>query len=542
MYISSDDAVPNLNQIDANGRIVALPRGKQLGGSSAINFMFWTHASQRDIDNWGNLGNLNWSWSALEPYYRKSESYVNPSAQTEQDLQTQYIQPSLHGTQGPIFNTFPDVYGPLDEAWPRAYQQLGLFVQSDPRDGLATGGYTNLISIDLEQHTRSYAATAYYQPASKRPNLSVVTGALVDKILFETEPGGEDVTALGVQYTYNEEVLEVFANSEVLLCAGTFGSPQILELSGVGDPELLSEYDIVTFVDNNAVGENLQDHAYVPIGYEVIPGVPTLDDLSDPTTFENAYNEYITNHTGPLATTGASSALLSLGQITQAQDNISGICTDEVNNLGPGLTKQYKLLLSGLATEAVTQELTIDGGMSPQFVNDTTKLFHVSFPGNFFTLLGVLEHPFSRGSVHIQSANISDYPTIDPRYLSHPADLKLLSIIALHLQRIAATEPLSNLLKGNGTVYQPGYYELDESNVEDWIRQNSQSEFHPAGTCAMMPKELGGVVNERFKVYGTQNLRVVDASIFPLLPRANLQTLVYAIAERAADFIKADNL
>ena len=170
------------------------------------------------------------------------------------------------------------------------------------------------------------------------------------------------------------------------------------------------------------------------------------------------------------------------------------------------------------------------------------SLFHASGPGNFFTLLGALEHPFSRGSVHIQSANISDYPAIDPRYLSHPADLKLLGITALHLQRIALTEPLSDLLKGNGTVYQPGYHKLNESNVEDWIRQNLQSEFHPAGTCAMMPKELGGVVNERFRVYGTQNLRVVDASIFPLLPRANLQTLVYAIAERAADFIKADNL
>jgi choline dehydrogenase len=178
--------------------------------------------------------------------------------------------------------------------------------------------------------------------------------------------------------------------------------------------------------------------------------------------------------------------------------------------------------------------------MSPQYVNDTTKLFVTSLAGNFFTLLGVLEHPFSRGSVHIQSSNISVYPRIDPQYLSHSFDLQVLSRIALHLQDVAKTSPLSDYLRGNGTVYQAGYYKLDEGNVESWIKQNLQSEYHPAGTCAMMPQAAGGVVDNRFGVYGVNALRVVDASIFPLIPRANLQTLVYAIAERAADFIKED--
>jgi choline dehydrogenase len=188
----------------------------------------------------------------------------------------------------------------------------------------------------------------------------------------------------------------------------------------------------------------------------------------------------------------------------------------------------------------VTQELTVDGGMSPQYANDTTKLFTTSLVGNFFTLLGGLEHSFSRGSTHIQSADQNVYPEIDPRYLSHPFDLAVLSKLALHFQVIAQTPLLSTLLVNNGTSYQSGYYALNENNVGEWIKKNLQSEYHPAGTCAMMPRNKGGVVDTRFKVYGVDGLRVVDVSIFPKLPRGNLQTLVYAIAESAADWLKED--
>jgi choline dehydrogenase len=188
----------------------------------------------------------------------------------------------------------------------------------------------------------------------------------------------------------------------------------------------------------------------------------------------------------------------------------------------------------------VTQELTVDGGMSSQYANDTTKLFTTSLTGNFFTLLGVLEHPFSRGSTNIQLADQNAYSEIDPRYLSHPFDLAVLSKLALHLQVIAQTPLLSTLLVNNGTSYQSGYYALNENNVGDWIKKNFQSEYHLAGTCAMIPRDKGGVMDAKFKVYGVDGLRVIDASIFPMLPRGNLQALVYAIAERAADWIKED--
>ncbi|RDW61981.1 alcohol oxidase-2 [Coleophoma cylindrospora] len=524
-------------QIYANGQEVAHPRGKQLGGSSAINFLFWTHASQQDINNWGELGNSNWSWAELDPYFKKSESYISPSVQVQSDLQTQYIEQDLHGLSGPILNTFPDIYGPVDEAWPRTYENLGIAVDGDPRDGLALGGYTNTINMDPKVHQRSYAATAYYLPASQRPNLRVITGAFVEKILFKNEYGKEgDVLATGASYSTNGTSFNINAKREVILSAGSISSPQILELSGVGSKKLLKKNGIKVVVENENVGENLQDHIYVPIGYKVIPGISTLDDFKNETFFNEAYEEYITNGTGPLATTGASSGLLSCPQIG---------CADlkapvDFANSSASLAAQYKLLSQNFHSEAVTQELTVTGGMSPQYVNDTIKLFTTTLEGNFFTMLGVLEHPYSRGSVHIQSSDPATYPAIDPRYLSHPFDLEVLSKIALHLQEVAKSAPLSDYLQGNGTIYQEGYYELNEGNVADWIRKYLQSEYHPAGTCAMLPLEKGGVVDARFKLYGTANLRVVDASIFPLMPRANLQSLVYAIAERAADWILED--
>ncbi|KUJ09476.1 alcohol oxidase [Mollisia scopiformis] len=520
-------------QIYANDQEVAHPRGKQLGGSSAINFLFWTHASQQDINNWGQLGNANWSWEVLEPYFTKSENFLAPSYHVEEDLETEYIVPSIHGTSGPINNTFPDIYGPLDEAWPRTYEMLGFAPKIDPRDGLALGGYTNLINMDLKGRTRSYAATGYYLPASKRQNLKGLTRALAEKILIEK---GHSVRATGVQYSIGNSTEIVHAKKEVILSAGSIGSPQILELSGIGNPSLLKTHGIDVLVANENVGENLQDHIYVPVAYKVIPGVTTLDNFTDPDYFNAAYEQYITNATGPLATTGASSGLLSCPQI-----GCGDLIPPAFSNISSSLAAQYSILNKYFQTEAVTQELTVTGGMSPQYVNDTTKLFTTSLTGNFFTLLGVLEHPYSRGAVHIQSSDPTVYPEIDPKYLSNPFDLEVLSRIALHLQKVARTPPLSDLLKGNGTIYQPGYYELDSNNVGEWIKQNLQSEYHPAGTCAMMPKEKGGVVDERFRVYGVDGLRVVDASVFPLMPRANLQTLVYAIAERAANFMKEDD-
>lgn len=229
-----------------------------------MNFLFWTHASRGDIDDWGRLGNAGWSWKELDPFFRKSETYTPPSQEVIHDLKTEYVQPAIHGTKGSIANTFPDGHSPLGEAWPRTYDSLGLAVKSDPRDGLALGGYTNLINLKLDDHTRSYAATAYYLLASKRKNLKVITGALVDRILFSHK--GSSHIATGASWTVGNQTYTATARKEVVLSAGTMGSPGILERSGIGGRAVLQKLGIDVVVDNPNVGENLQDHVYVPIG------------------------------------------------------------------------------------------------------------------------------------------------------------------------------------------------------------------------------------------------------------------------------------
>ena len=167
----------------------------------------------------------------------------------------------------------------------------------------------------------------------------------------------------------------------------------------------------------------------------------------------------------------------------------------------------------------------------------------LTLSGHGFTIQVCSEHMFSRGSVHIHSSNASIYPLVNPNFFSHPADAYMFARMVLQVQNvIAQTPPLSDYLVGNGTMLQPPYTNLTEKNAEDVIRRQAQTVSHPSGTCAMLPREHGGVVDERFRVYGVNRLRVVDASVFPLVPRGNLQTCVYAVAERAADFVKEDGM
>lgn len=535
-------------QSSVNNRVIGHPRGKQLGGSSAINYLAFTHASQQNINDWGSLGNDGWSWDEIFPYYLKSENFTAPPASVAADLNVSYVQTDLHSLNGQIHNGFPHegASTPFDEAWPRTYEALGLGISSDPKDGLALGGYNILTNVNPDTNSRSYAATTYLKSAADRPNLKVFTSAIVEKVLFDTT--GPVPSATGVRFGANDTIFTVNANQEVILSAGSYGSPQILELSGIGSEEVLSAAGVVDVVFSNPhVGENLQDHLYMPLGFKVNPGISTLDDLINETIFNEAYDQYVADRTGLLAQVALGGALLSTSQIisdTTAYNSFkSEIDAMDFTTSTAGLAEQYEIIKRNLfdPKEAIAQHMNTASGMNPEFANDTTKLFAPSIPGNYFTILGVLEHPFSRGTVHIESSNAADYPIIDPHYLEHPADIKILSQIALHVQNsLAITAPLSDLLVDNGTALQSEYTKLTAENVESEVKRLLQTEYHPVGTCSMLPKEKGGVVDSKLKVYGVEGLRIVDASIFPLLPRANMQSLVYAVAERASEWIKAD--
>lgn len=238
-----------------NGRTIAWPRGKVVGGSSAINFMMVSHASRVDIDNWEKLGNPGWNFDALQPYYRKAETFNPPSEAIAEALGTAIMDPALHGTSGPVQASFSNSPGELDKAWGRTFKTLGLGSEIDPRAGQTLGGYSLPKYMD-QSAKRSHAGSAFYAPNADRENLTLLTGALVKKIIFET--AGEVVTATGVQYAADDKEHFIRAKEEVILAAGTVQSPQILELSGIGDKARLEKLGITSVVDNPNVGENLQ--------------------------------------------------------------------------------------------------------------------------------------------------------------------------------------------------------------------------------------------------------------------------------------------
>lgn len=218
-----------------------------------------SHASRADIDAWEKLGNPGWNFDALQPYYRKAETFNPPSAATAEALGTGIIDLKLYGTSGPVQTSFTESPGEFDKAWGRTFKTLGLGPETDPRDGKTTGGYSLPKFMD-KQARRSHAGSAFYAPNEGRENLTVLTGAFVEKIVFD-DVDGEVPVAKGVRYKV--EGKEHFARvkeekGEVILAAGAVQSPQILELSGVGDKVRLEKFGITSVVDNPNVGENLQ--------------------------------------------------------------------------------------------------------------------------------------------------------------------------------------------------------------------------------------------------------------------------------------------
>lgn len=239
-----------------NNRILAWPRGKVLGGSSAINFLMHTHASDVDIDSIERLGNPGWNSRLLQPYFRKSETYNAPQDDTGDVPGRPIIDPSLHGNVGPIQTSFPQGLGDIDQAWAPTFTTLGMGAKSDPRAGATLGGYSLPKSMD-KYGRRSYAATAYYVPIADRPNLTVLTNAHVNKIIFKSAVQ-LPLEASGVSYSVAGKVEFINTRREVIVCAGTVQSPQILELSGIGSKEVLEKYGINVMYSNPRVGENLQ--------------------------------------------------------------------------------------------------------------------------------------------------------------------------------------------------------------------------------------------------------------------------------------------
>jgi choline dehydrogenase-like flavoprotein len=284
-------------------------------------------------------------------------------------------------------------------------------------------------------------------------------------------------------------------------------------------------------------------------------GVPTAEMLKQPGVLDWAIKEWTEKGAGPLAGGVTGTAFLSYSSVLSSdrkealKDRVKELTSQSSAMLNPGQAKQLELQISMLLSdkEAALQFNFGSTGINVAAGNDISQIFTHNGAGGYAGIVPALAHAFSRGSIHIKSANPAEYPAIDPRYMTHPLDIEIFAGGVVFAQNISEAAPLSNLLKdndaGDGKRIQPSFgikRRFGKETAEELIRAGMCTSFHPTSTCSMLPREECGVVDKRLRVYGVKNLRVVDASIAPLIVRGNIASLVYAVAERAADLIKED--
>ncbi|KAG8162847.1 hypothetical protein KVR01_007325 [Diaporthe batatas] len=555
-------------QSTANNRQISWPRGKVLGGTSAMNFSALVYPAKSDFDNWATLiGDQNWKSEGIMPYLKKFHAYQKPSPELKKRMMMDWVDEEAQGYEGPLSASFTDELGPFNEAWMKTFAKLGFNLPGDPIAGKKQGVFQNPLCIN--KGVRAYSASAYYDgEVAKRPNLTIITDALAEKIILQK--ANEDssmISATGVQFVDSKGTRQTAkATREVIVACGAIKTPQLLELSGIGAGDLLSKHGIEVVIDNANVGENLQDHVLASISFEVANDLVSGDVMRNPEIVGAVTNLYQETHTGPLSGTPLSFAYTPLvgssGVIPQAdveallRDHLDGV---SYNAPGQNLGKQHGILRKQLldsresSIEFMYLPLQLNGNGSDA-LTDMTKLFSKSHDGNYITIVAMLMHPFSRGDIHITSGDPTEQPRLDPRYLTHPIDIELLARALLFVRKIAQTEPLASMLKPSGRQIPPAREEVprdsgamesgalyeDLEDAKHVARERLFTAFHPSGTCAMLPLEEGGVVDSRLRVYGTANIRVVDASVFPIEPLGHVQSTVYAVAEKAADLIKED--
>ncbi|KAL5044804.1 hypothetical protein BDW71DRAFT_215449 [Aspergillus fruticulosus] len=536
-------------QTQLNGRRIFGTKGRTLGGSSAINMGMLVYPSRAGMNAWESLGNPGWGWKEFAPYVRKFHTGVPPSDEVRAFFGNMKSEQKDQGSDGPVWASFGDESGylPYHAAWFRAFEELGWPQTEDPIKGAGTGPFVNPGAVDPVTKTRSHAGAAYLTPeVLERENLRVVTGAQVIRVVFDnSDGGGGAVTAREVQFVKNSQTYTVALTREVIMAAGAFQSPQVLELSGIGDAARLRALGIEPVVDLPGVGENLQDHGIVCFNYEVADGMPSGDIARDPAVAAAAMAAYQKDRSGPLGTVPFVSAFMPcldfpVNEREQLLQKVDASLADPT--LPQMYKKQYTVLRTMLsdADEPTAQYIMAPFQLVPGLGPNPSAVFSLGHPGFFMSILSLLSYPFSRGSVHISSADPTAPPTIDHAILRHPADLELHARHSIWMDRIPYTSTFAPLLKKDGQRLHSSDKVTELERAQELCRDLVLSMYHVIGTCVMMPREDGGVVDPRLKVYGTGNVRVVDASVFPLEPRGNIQATVFAVAEKAADLIMED--
>lgn len=456
------------------GRSMYVPRGKVLGGSSSINGLVHARGNPGDFDRWSQMGNRGWSYADCLPYFRRSEKHENGASE-------------YHGGDGPVqVSAGPplEAMSPVARAIVEAAVQAGHPYNPD-QNGATQEGF-GPASGTFGEGLRQSAYHCYLRPVMARPNLSIITGAQVSRILVE---GGR---AVGVELSRGRSVQRIHANAEVILSAGAIHSPQILQLSGIGDPGLLADHGIAVVQPLRAVGENLKDHLAVTVQETITQPWSALAYVQ-PLAAAKALLQYALFKSGPTLTNG----LEAMGFVKSRPD-----LSD------PDIQYHLPLLMYS------------DHGR--QIVQREGFMFHITAC-----------QPESRGSVRIRSAGIADAPAIDPNYLATGEDMRVLRE-GIRIARDIISRPALADLRDDELG--PGLACQSDAELDDYIRKTAVSVYHHVGTCRMGDGD-DCVVDARLRVHGLDALRVVDASIMPDIVSGNTNAATLMIAEKASNMI-----
>jgi choline dehydrogenase-like flavoprotein len=511
-----DWCMTSIPQPDAGNKVYSMPRGKVLGGSSAINYLMYVRGSRADYDGWESMGNKGWGWDGLVPYFQKHQTLdVNPHVEEANDPQfmPHAAKDKYHGTNGPIHTSFNDHYMPMEEDFCKAaYEVTGAGnTLNDAWSGEHMGFYSSLGAVNRtnDAGNRSYAATGYLKPNLGRPNLKVLTDALASKILLNSSKEAE-----GVEFIHNGETYTVKASKEVVLSTGVIQTPQLLELSGIGDPNILQKAGVECVVENKSVGANFQDHVLGGMLFNLQDGIQSMDALHGADYAKTQQEIYESTQSGPYGSPGMLMGFISYASISSSQQIESTISSIRANSLArtPFEKAQEELIVRQLSdpTFANLQTFCIPCRLDMSAGSDQVQFFSPPPDGkNQASLLICLEHPLSRGSVHIASTDPTKPPTIDPGYFRNEADLKILAQGLKWLDQVSKHPLLKKSLADRVQPPEGASLETEEERME-YVRNHVSTQYHLIGTAAM-----GEVVDDRLRVKGVKGLRVVDASVFP---------------------------
>lgn len=459
------------------GRQLAYPRGKVIGGSSAINAMIYMRGQAADYDAWRDLGLAGWSWNDVLPYFMEQEDHVSPPNDT-------------HRAGGLWHVDYPRMRWEILESFGKAAQAIGIPPVDDFNAGDNFGsGY---FQVNQKWGRRWSAASAFLKPALQRPNLSLQTEAQVQSLVIENH------RVAGVRYRQGGQLREARARGEVILSAGAVATPQILELSGIGDAERLQSLGITVQQHLPGVGENLQDHLQLRPIYKV-SAVPTMNAL-----YQSLWRR-------PLM--ALQYALFRRGPLSMAPSQFGAFAFSSEAYRTPNL--QFHI-----------QPLSLD---------KFGDALH-TFPA--FTISVCNLRPGSRGSIHARSKDPAEAPLIQPNYLSSDEDCQV-AVDALKLvRRIVAQGPLAQY---QPEEFRPGAAACSDEELLAAARQIGTTIFHPVGTAKMgTSADSQAVVDERLRVFGIEGLRIADASVMPLITSGNTNSPTMMIAGKAAAMILQD--